>query len=160
MRAARYGRAADAVSLHLVPVTFAEASGFVAMWHRHHRPPVGHKFSVGVADGEQLVGVAIVGRPVARAFDDGRTLEVARSATDGHRNANSMLYAAAWRAASALGYRRLVTYTQAGESGASLRAAGWNVVAERPARAGWSTPSRPCDGRGVDGIARTLWEAA
>jgi len=147
-------------ALRLVPVSFADACGFVTMWHRHHQPPVGHKFSVGVANGETLVGVVMVGRPVARAFDDGSTLEVIRSATDGTSNANSMLYAAAWRAASALGYRRLVTYTQDGESGSSLRAAGWRVVAERPARPGWSVPSRPRDDRGVDGIARTLWEAS
>jgi hypothetical protein len=148
------------VSLRLVPVTFAQAKGFIAEWHRHHRPPPGHKFSVGVAnDQDELVGVAVVGRPVARHFDDGLTLEVNRSAVDGSRNANSMLYAAAWRAAKALGYRRLVTYTQEGESGASLRAAGYRVVAELEPRKGWDTPSRRRDGRGVDGIPRMLWEA-
>lgn len=146
--------------LHLVPVTFADASGFVSMWHRHHRPPVGHKFSLGVAVGSKLVGVAMIGRPVARAFDDGLTLEVNRSATDGTKNANSMLYAAAWRATKALGYSRLVTYTQGDETGVSLRAAGWHVVAELRQRAGWSAPSRPRDGHGVDSIPRTLWEAA
>jgi hypothetical protein len=141
-------------------VSFDEACGFVAMWHRHHMPPIGHKFSIGVADDDKLVGVAIVGRPVARHYDDGRTLEVNRTATDGTSNANSMLYGAAQRASWALGYRRLITYTQAGESGASLRAAGWKVVASRPPRTGWTTPSRPRDGKGVDGIARTLWEVA
>jgi hypothetical protein len=146
------------MTLHLVPVTFEEACGFVAMWHRHHQPPVGHKFSLGVADGEQLVGVAIVGRPVARHLDNGLTLEVTRTATDGTRNANSKLYGAAWRAASALGYGRLVTYNQDGETGASLRAAGWRIVAHRPAHAGWSRPSRPRRDRGSEGIARTLWE--
>lgn len=146
--------------LRLVPVTFTEASAFVAMWHRHHNPPVGHKFSIGVALGEQLVGVAMVGRPVARHLDDGLTLEVNRTATDGTPNANSMLYGAAWRAAKALGYSRLITYNQAGESGASLRAAGWRVVGERRARAGWSVPSRPRDDRGVDRMPRTLWEAS
>lgn len=146
--------------LRLVPVSFADACGFVATWHRHHQPPVGHKFSVGAAIGDKLVGVAMVGRPVARSFDDGSTLEVIRSATDGTQNVNSMLYAAAWRATSALGYRRLVTYTQAGESGSSLRAAGWRVIAERPPRRGWNVPSRPRDDKGVDHIARTLWEAS
>lgn len=146
--------------LHLVPVSLADARGFVAMWHRHHGPPVGHKFSVGVARGDVLVGVAIVGRPVARHLDDGLTLEVTRTATDGTAHANSMLYGAAWRAARALGYGRLVTYTQAGESGVSLRAAGWRVLAERPARRGWSCPSRPREARGNEGIPRTLWEAA
>jgi hypothetical protein len=148
-------------TLRIVPVTFADACGFVAMHHRHHRPPVGHKFSIGVADeSDRLVGVATVGRPVARYSDDGLTLEVNRSATDGTPNANSMLYGAAWRAAKALGYRKLITYTQAGESGASLRAAGYRVVAEMPPRRGWSVPSRPRDDRGVDGIPRTLWEAS
>ena len=58
-----------------VPVTFAEASAFIAEWHRHHRPPAGHKFSIGAADEHNvLVGVALVGRPVARLLQDGLTL--------------------------------------------------------------------------------------
>ncbi len=147
------------MTLRLVPVSFREAAQFVAMWHRHHRPPVGHKFSLGVADEHDvLVGVATVGRPVARHFDDGMTLEVNRTATDGTPNANSMLYGAAARATFALGYRRLITYTQQGETGSSLKGAGWKVVAERPERVGWATPSRPRDSRGVDNMPRTLWE--
>jgi hypothetical protein len=148
------------MTLQTVPVTFEQACQFVAMWHRHHQPPVGHKFSIGVAAGEKLVGVAMVGRPVARHLDDGRTLEVNRTATDGTPNANSLLYGAAWRAAKALGYRRLITYTQAGESGASLRGAGWTVVAALPPRKGWDTPSRPRECKGVDAMPRTLWEAS
>lgn len=147
--------------LRLVPVSFADAAGFIAEWHRHHEPPAGHKFSIGVAnDNNVLVGVATVGRPVARHLDDGLTLEVNRTATDGTRNANSMLYGAAARAAFALGYRRLITYTQAAETGASLRGAGWRVIAERPQRRGWTTPSRPRDNRAYVGIARTLWEVS
>lgn len=150
--------------LRLCPVTFAEACDFVALHHRHHQPPQGHKFSIGVAtywhpDGDRLVGVAIIGRPVARHLDDGTTLEVTRTCTDGTPNANSMLYGAAWRAAKALGYDRLVTYTQAGESHVSLRAAGWRVFAERNPRAGWDMPSRPRIDRGTGHVARTLWEA-
>jgi hypothetical protein len=171
------------VSLHLVPVSFADACAFVSAWHRHHEPPVGHKFSVGVADDDGVLrGVAMVGRPVASNFDDGLTLEVNRTATDGTRNVNSMLYRTAWTVAKGLGYQRLVTYTQPtskellalrllarlwgwdfrydGESGASLRAAGWQIVAERRKRKGWTTPSRPREGRGVDGIQRLLWEAS
>lgn len=118
------------------------------------------KFCLGVADdADVLRGVAIAGRPVSRLFDDGLTLEVTRSATDGTANANSMLYGAAWRAAKALGFRRLVTYTQKGESGASLRAAGWRVVYELPPNRGWDRPSRPRELTGNEGIARTLWEA-
>jgi hypothetical protein len=130
-------------AIRLVPVALREAQAFVEKHHRHHRPPVGHKFSVGVASGDEIVGVAMVGRPVARHLDDGWTLEVNRTCTDGFKNANSMLYGACARAAFALGYRRLITYTQGGESGASLRAAGWRIVAERKPRKGWDTPSRP-----------------
>lgn len=146
--------------LHIVPVTFGEASTFVADHHRHHGPPIGHKFSLGVATDDGILrGVAMVGRPVARNFDDGLTLEVNRTATDGTPNANSVLYGAAWRAAKALGYQRLVTYTQGDESGASLRGAGWRVVAERRERKGWWTPSRPREQKGTEHMPRTLWEA-
>lgn len=149
------------MSLRVVPVRWQDACGFIDMWHRHHRPPRGMKFCFGVADElDVLRGVAIVGRPVARWLDDGLTLEVTRTSTDGTGNANSMLYGAAWRAAKAIGYRRLVTYTQEGESGASLRAAGWVVVAQLAPRRGWDTPSRPRELNGNEGIGRTLWEAA
>lgn len=149
------------MGLHLVPIKFSDAAAFVAMWHRHNAPPVGCKFCIGVADDDGVLrGVAIVGRPVSRVYDNGQTLEVNRTATDGSVNANSMLYAAAWRAAKALGYTRLVTYTQAEESGASLRAAGWRVVAQRPARPGWNVPSRPRKPNGSEHMPRTLWEAA
>lgn len=152
----------QAERLAIVPVRFTDAVDFVRAWHRHHEPPIGHKFSIGVAREGVLVGVAIVGRPVARHFDDGLTLEVTRSCTserDEARNANSMLYGACWRAAKALGYARLITYTQEGESGVSLRAAGWRVVAERRARPGWTCPSRPREARGTENTQRTLWEA-
>jgi hypothetical protein len=153
--------AGDDVSLHIVPVAFPVACAFIAAHHRHHQPPVGMKFCVGVATDDQVLrGVAIVGRPVARFLDNGQTVEVTRTATDGTANANSMLYAAAWRAAKALGYTRLITYTQAGESGGSLRAAGYRVVAERAAHPGWNRPSRPRRELGTENVPRTLWEAA
>jgi hypothetical protein len=147
------------MSLHLVPVRFSDACDFVRAHHRHHQPPPGHVFSIGLADDGLLVGVAMVGRPVARNFDDGLTLEVNRTATDGTEHANSMLYGACWRATKALGYGRLITYTQAGESGASLRAAGWTVLAERPSRRGWDTPSRRRSNANAN-VTRTLWEAS
>jgi hypothetical protein len=108
-----------------------------------------------------LVAVAIVGRPVARLLDDGLTLEVTRLATDGTRHAASKLYATAWRAGRALGYQRMLTYTQpdAGESGASPRAAGWSVSALLPARPGWSSAGRPRADRGTDRVARLRWHA-
>jgi hypothetical protein len=147
--------------LELCPVSFRDATAFVQRFHRHHKPPHGMKFAIGAAAHGELVGVAIVGRPVARLFDDSWTLEVNRTCTDGHANVNSMLYGAAWRAAKALGYRRLITYTLASESGASLRAAGWTVVAERRAKPGWDRPSRPRDDDSTEyGVQRTLWEAS
>jgi hypothetical protein len=149
------------MTLDLCPITFDEAAYFVRCHHRHHPPPTGHKFSIGVADDGEVVGVAMVGRPVARSFDDGWTLEVNRTCTAGApTNANSMLYGAAWRAAKALGYRRLITYTLASESGVSLRAAGWRVLAQRSPRKGWNGPGRPRVDTTEHEVQRTLWEAS
>jgi hypothetical protein len=148
------------MTLHLVPVRSRDAIAYVAAHHRHLAPPPGMLWAVGVADdNEVLRGVAVVGRPVARHLDTGQCAEVTRCATDGTEHAPSMLYGACWRAARALGYTRLITYTQAPEPGTSLKAAGWRVIAERPAHAGWSRPSRPRTDRGSAGIQRTLWEA-
>ena len=148
------------MGLRLVPVSYQTAADYVRMWHRHHPvPPPSHKYSIGVADGDELVGVAMVGRPVARHFDDGLTLEVNRTAVADAPNANSMLYAACARAGFALGYRRIITYTEQTEPGGSLRAAGWRVIASRPARPGWDTPARRRVNPGRPGIPRTLWEA-
>lgn len=143
-----------------MPVTFRDACAFIEAWHRHNASPRGDVFRIGVADDDdRLVGVVMVGRPVSRMLQaDGLTLEVTRTCTDGTRNVNSMLYGAAWRAARALGWRRLVTYTQAGESGGSLRAAGWRTVAELSPRRGWDVPSRPRDNGSYLSAARTLWE--
>jgi L-amino acid N-acyltransferase YncA len=129
--------------LTVTPIDLAEANAFVALHHRHHVPALGHKFSVAVSDeAGQVRGVAIVSRPIARGNDNGWTVEVTRLCTDGAPNACSMLYAAAWRAAKALGYRRLVTYTLPEEGGASLRAAGLRCLGERGGGS-WSVPSRP-----------------
>lgn len=146
--------------LRLVPVSQRDAKAFCAMWHRHHSPPPGMKFATGVAVDGVLVAIAMVGRPVSRMYDDGQTLEVTRVASDGTPNACSMLYGACSRAGFALGYTRIITYTQDGESGASLRAAGYRLIAERPAHAGWDRPSRPRHERSSAGIPRSLWEAA
>lgn len=117
--------------LTVQPITQAEAKAFIKRHHRHHKPPTGWLFGVAVNDGEKVVGVATVGRPVSRMLDDGMTAEVNRCCTDGTKNACSMLYAHAWKAAKALGYLRLLTYTLPEEGGASLRAAGWKLIGER-----------------------------
>jgi len=129
------------MKLEIVPITFTEANEYIAQHHRHHRPVLGCKFCVAVSNGE-VRGVAICGRPVSRVLDDGWTIEVNRLCTDGTKNACSMLYAAAWRAARALGYKRCVTYILTTEWGMSLRAAGWKMVGSVKGRS-WSCPSRP-----------------
>lgn len=119
-----------------------EANAFVAQHHRHHKPVVGHLFSIGAALGGKIVGVAIVGRPVARMRDDGVTAEVTRLCTDGTKNACSFLYGAAARAAFALGFKQIGTYILATEPGTSLTATGWRLISEVRGRS-WSRPSRP-----------------
>lgn len=142
-------------------ITLSEAQAFIDEHHRHHRAPVGHKFSIGVRveNTDRLVGVAVVSRPVSRVLDDGGdTLEVSRTCTDGTRNANSALYGACWRVCRALGAKRIITYTQEGESGASLRAAGFTAVAYRKPRTTWNNHPRGSSGAGRrDNVHRVLW---
>ena len=127
--------------LELSPITLIEANKFVEQNHRHHKPVVGHKFSIAVNNGN-ICGVIIVGRPVSRHLDNGWTLEVNRCCTDGTKNACSMLYSAAWRAAKALGYKKLITYTFPQEGGASLKASGWRLIGEAGG-GNWNCKSRP-----------------
>jgi len=145
--------------LTIVPLTLRAANDFVERTHRHHGAARGCKFSLAVVDEAGAVrGVAIVGRPTSRARDDGFTAEVTRLATDGCPNACSALYAAAWRAARAMGYLRMGTYILATEPGTSLRAAGWSMVGEVVGRS-WSCPSRPRVDRHPL-IDKQLWEVA
>lgn len=144
--------------LDLQPVTYAEACRFIADHHRHHLPPQGWKFGIAVNDGEKVVGVVTVGRPVARMLDNGLTLEVTRCCTDGTKNAASMLYGAAWRAAKALGYKRIITYTLLEEPGTTLKASGGKSVYETSGGS-WSRDSRKRIDTHPTG-QKTLWEAA
>lgn len=130
------------MKLRHIRIDLDEANAFVSAHHRHHKPVIGHLFSLGAVLGEQIVGVAIVGRPVARMRDDGVTAEITRLCTDGTRNACSFLYGAAARAAFALGFRRVGTYILASEPGASLTAAGWRLIGEAGGGS-WSRDSRP-----------------
>lgn len=143
---------------HIVPVTLREARAFVEHHHRHRPPPQGGLFAIGLATVDDLIGVAIVGMPVARHMADGYTAEVTRLAVlEGNRNGCSMLYGAAWRAARAMGYRRLITYTLASEPGSSLRGAGWREVASVRARS-WHTPTRPRDDKHPALQLKVRWE--
>jgi hypothetical protein len=153
--------------LELVPLDLRDASAFIEKHHRHHRPPRGLKFALAASVRGEIVGVATVGRPVARERQDGWTLEVTRLCTDGidrwvddcHKiNVPSFLYSACARAAIALGYRRIGTYTLKIESGTSLVAAGWRVIHEVPGRS-WSTKSRPRVDKHPT-LPKLLWEPA
>ncbi len=128
--------------MRLVPISLKDANAFVNEHHRHHKAVTGHKFSIGCEQDGRLVGVAIMGRPVSRYLDDGLTLEVNRLCTTGEKNACSMLYAAAARAAKAMGYRKIVTYTLDTEPGTSLRAAGWTCAGPAGGKR-WTGQRRP-----------------
>jgi len=145
------------ITLELQPITFAEACSFIDSLHRHHKPPQGWKFGIAVNDTEKIVGVITVGRPVSRHLDNGWTLEVTRCCTDGTPNACSKLYSAAWRAARAMGYKRLITYTLANELGSSLKASGWKLIGETGGGS-WSRQDRPRVDTHPTG-QKTLWEA-
>lgn len=147
------------MTLALRPITVTAAREYVRDHHRHNRPPVGGLFATAVEDDGQLVGVAVAGRPVARAYDDGRTVEVTRVCTDGTANACSKLYGAITRAAKALGYERAFTYTldNDSETGASLRASGWTEDARLKPRPGWDTPARPRDNDRTPSDAKIRW---
>ncbi len=140
------------------PVSLSAANRYVHAWHRHSKPVVGHLYSLGVF-GDDLImhGVAIIGRPVARALDDGQTVEITRLATDGTRNACSMLYSASCREARRRGYTLAVTYTLASETGASLRASGFTRASDVRGRQ-WDTPSRSRAHRATPD--RVRWERA
>lgn len=142
-----------------VPVTRDEARAYIKAHHRHHTFPAGYRFAIGAEKNGELVGVALVGRPTARMLQQREplTAEVTRLCTAGGRNVCSFLYAAARRAAFAMGFTRMVTYILASEPGSSLKASGWVFVGLT--RGGsWDRPSR----RRIDKAPtepKQVWEA-
>ena len=149
-------------SLQAVPLSIAEANAFVLSYHRHNKPTAGGKFAIGASNGNRLVGVAIVGLPIARLLMDGVTGEVTRCCVldDAPKGTCSFLYSRCWRAWSAMGGKKLVTYTLQTEPGASLRGAGWKIVGETPGHSkGWTNrPGR--EWQAVTGQAKFRWEIA
>ena len=138
-------------------VPLHSARQFVADHHRHLPKVRGGIIAVGCYDADRLCGVAILGRPSARLFDDGERMELVRCATDGTPNAGSALYGAARRVSGALGMGQLVTYTLPEESGASLRGAGW-IEDGQTAGGEWTRSSRP-RAAAHDARAKTRWIA-
>ena len=125
-----------------VPIELRQANEFVERLHRHHKPVHRDKFRIGCEVDGKLAGVVQVGRPVARALDDGTTVEVVRLCTDGTPNACSFLYGRAARVAKDLGYSRIITYILDTETGTSLRASGWKFDGMTHGGS-WDCPSRP-----------------
>jgi len=115
------------MSLRIVPIELSGANNLISKWHRHHKPVIGHRFSIGVFDTKEnkIVGAAIIGRPVARLVNHHTTVEVTRLVTDGTKNACSCLYSAAARIAKEIGYEKIQTYILDTETGVSLIASGW-----------------------------------
>jgi len=130
----------------LRPIRLRAANAFIELYHRHHKKVVGCNFCLSVVDESgEVLGVAIVGRPVSRVLDTGLIAEVTRLCVKpGTPHACSMLYAAAARACRAVGYERILTYILEEESGASLIASGWSLEMTSPGGS-WTTPSRPRD---------------
>lgn len=135
------------MTLRLVPLTLAQANDLIERLHRHHKRVVGHRFSIGAQNGNGLIGAVVVGRPVARVTDQNNVAEITRLVTDGTPHACSMLYAAAARAAKAMGYQKIQTFILESEPGTSVRAAGFKFEA-MSGGGDWNRPSR--GGRRVD----------
>ena len=148
--------------LVLIPITLKEANLFVSNFHRHNKPTVGGKFAIGAEFDGLMVGVAIVGRPIARLLNDDYTAEVYRVCISPHapRNTNSFLYGACWRACKAMGYKKLITYTLQEESGASLKGAGWKIIAEVKPSGNWGSSKRQREWQPIFGQQKLRWEIA
>ena len=120
------------IKLRSAPITLKDANAYVSAIHRHNGPLPSAKFAVAAinADTGEVHGVAIAGLPKARMLMTTGTLEVNRVCTDGTRDCCSFLYGCCKRAAAALGYSRLITYTTLDEPGTSLKASGWSLDGE------------------------------
>jgi hypothetical protein len=147
----------------VMPIELKEANAFVLSYHRHNKPVAGHRFSIGASDGEKLIGVAIIGRPVARHLQDGFTAEVLRCCVlpDAPKGTCSFLYSRAWKAWAAMGGTKMITYTLDNEPGSSLRGVGWKIVNQAPPVKGKGWTNRPGrEWQAVHGQGRLRWEVA
>lgn len=151
--------------MKLVPVSQLEARRFIRDHHRHSKPPRAMICAVGLEQDGKLLGVGSLERPKAQKLCDGLTVEISRVCTQGAVNGCSRLYGALCRVAAALGYRRVVTYTLKTEPGHSLKASGFQMVAEvipdtwdrRRLAAGHHQPDL-FDAKYGETLARIRWE--
>lgn len=137
------------------PCTVKAARAYVRSWHRHLPDVQGGLFAVQVVDSVgRCVGVGVAGNP-ARVWQGQAKLVISRvAAMDGLPRVTSSsgeehaapvctkIYSALCKAARALGYREVWTYTLPEESGRSLRAAGFRDMG-LSAGGEHGRPSRP-----------------
>lgn len=150
--------------LVLQPVTFRAAAAFVRRFHAHCGAPAGWRFGSAVWNGRTMLGVVMVGRPVARGFNDRDMVEVNRLCirrdvpASLRWNACSKLYGWAAAEAERRGYTRIITYTHDDEPGVSLRAAGWQQEAQIRGRS-WNTRCRARTDRAAP-VDKVRWTRA
>ena len=151
----------------VVPMSLREANDFVEQFHRHNKRTQcdGGKFAIGASTGDELLGVAIVGRPIARLLQDSVTAEVTRLCVKPgpppRNNVCSFLYARCWRIWQGMGGLRMVTYTLPAEGGASLRGAGWKLIGTSKGRPeGWIHSGQARQWQPIYGQAKFRWEVA
>ena len=126
-----------------LPIELKDAQSYINQFHRHHQAAHRDKFRIAASDGQNILGVIQVGRPVSRVLDDGNTLEVLRLCTTGEKNVCSFLYSRAARIAKEMGYTKIITYILESETGTSLKASGWKLEADGVGGSDWNVPSRP-----------------
>ena len=122
----------------IIPITFKTACEFINKYHRHHSATIGCKFCIGLQKDNQLIGVAVCGRPVSRYLDDNKTCEINRLCTLGEYNACSMLYGACCRIAKQMGYTKIITYILESENGASLKASNFILESNHCGGKNWT----------------------
>ena len=148
------------MKLQPLPITLREANDFVEQYHRHSKRTQrdGGKFAIGATTGDQMVGVAIVGRPLARLLDDGYTSEVTRCCVleNSPKGTGSFLYGRCWRIWQQMGGKKMITYTLQTESGSTLKGAGWKIIGET-SKGNWSREGRERDWQPIYGQLKFRW---
>lgn len=143
----------------IVPLNLKEANRFVTNFHRHNKKVRGAKFSIGlkIKNVNELIGVAIAGRPLARLLDNGKTIEILRVCVkNGFKNANSILYGRMRKICYMMGYEKIITYTLQTENGASLKAIGAKPTLIKPHT--WKRPQRDRPFQKIYALPKIRWE--
>ena len=122
------------------PIKISDANKFISQYHRHSAPlRLGGEISIGLFENGELIGVGMMGRPVARHLCNGETIEIRRTCVKiGFKNANSQMYARLRRIAHAIGYKKIITYTLQKESQSTLKAIGATIDCPEIEMQSWS----------------------